>query len=601
MESSIDAIGSKGTVSSSILKDIESNEMIPGVSYAESSESVEATTTERAKKGRFYESFIDSFKRAEIDESSITEDMTEAEKNAVRLSKTPLSKSIKQRHLQMIAIGGSVGTGLFVGSGSSLRTGGAASLPICWGIVGTIIFCVIHALGELAVTYPISGAFSAHATRFIEPSWGAAVGWNYVMLWLVVLPLEIIAASLTIQFWNDKINPVAWVAIFYVIILAINLVGVQGYAESEYIFSIVKVLTVLGFLILGIVLVCGGERNGAGFIGGKYYHDPGPFANGFKGVCTVFVTATYSLGGSELVGLSGAELKNPRKALPTAIKQVFWRIMLFYLGSLTLISLLVSSNDHRLLGTSSVDASASPFVIAIKNGGIKGLPSVMNVVILISVLSVGNSAMFGSSRTLTSLATQGLAPKCFSYVDKRGRPLFCLLLNAITGLLCFIVASNREAEIFSWLLSISGLAVVFVWISICLCHIRFRLAMKAQGRSLDEVVFKSHAGLYGSIYACISLVLILVAQFWVSLFPVHAKPSAETFFQNYLGFVIVVLFYFGRKIYIRKFWELLPLTEIPLDVGRSEIDLEQLKIELRMEREELMKKPFLYRAYKFWC
>lgn len=553
-------------------------------------------------KSSLFQSFKDSFKRleVEVDESEFTPEMTEVERQAVILKNTPLSKSLKNRHLQMIAIGSSVGTGLFVGSGSALRTGGAASMAICWSVVGILLFCVVHALGELQVAFPAAGAFSAHATRFIDPSWGFAVGWNYVMLWLVVLPLEVIAASLTIQYWNSDINPVAWVSIFYVIIICINLFGVRGYGEAEYLFSIVKVVAILGFLILGIVLICGGGPSG-GFVGGKNFRDPGPFTNGFKGVASVFVTATYSVGGAEMIAISGFESKNARKTLPSAIKQVFWRIVLFYVGALTLVSLLVNAKDERLLSTSSVDASASPFVLAIKNGGIKGLPSVMNCVILISVMSVGNSAVYGCSRTLHSLATQGLAPSIFAYVDRMGRPIFGILANAISGLLCYTVASDKQTEVFTWLMSICGLAVIFTWLSVSLCHIRLRLAMRAQGRTLDELPFVAHSGFYGSIFAVILLIVFLGLQFWIALFPVGGKPNAQYFFQSYLGGVVFLAFYLGRKIWVRKINEMVPLNQINLDYGRSHSDIDFLKQELAEEKAEMAAKPFWYRTYKFWC
>lgn len=555
------------------------------------------------KKPGMVKSFVDSFRRLEpsVDvQAMLTPDLTEAERSAIILENTPLQKSLKGRHLQMIAIGGSVGTGLFVGSGSALATGGAASLPIAYFVVGLLIFCVVHALAELQCNYPINGAFSAHGSRFVDPSWGFAIGWNYVFLWLVVLPLEIIAASMTIQFWNDEINPVAWVSIFYVVIVSINMFGVRGYGEAEYIFALIKVIAIVGFLILGVVLVCGGGPEG-GFIGGKYYHEPGPFTNGFKGVCTVWVTAVYSVGGSELIGLAASEAKNPRKTLPSAIKQVFWRIVLFYLGSLTLVSLLVSATDDRLLGSSSVDAKASPFVIAIKNGGIKGLPSVMNCVILVSVMSVGNSAVYGCSRTIASLAAQGLAPSIFNYIDRMGRPIFGILLNMITGLLCFVVASDKQNDVFGWLMAICGLAIAFTWISILICHIRFRLAMKAQGRSLNELSFKSHSGFWGSVAALVVLILFLVAQFWIALFPLGKSPDPTAFFQSYLGAVVVLVLYVGRKIWVRKIWEFLPLNEIPLDAGKAHPDTDLLQQEIAEEKAIMAAKPFWYRTYKFWC
>lgn len=188
--------------------------------------------------------------------------------------------------------------------------------------------------------------------------------------------------------------------------------------------------------------------------------------NGFKGVCSVFVTAAFSFSGTELIGLVAAETENPRTTLPTAVKQVFWRITLFYFVSLTIVGVLVPFNDPSLLnGTSSSDANASPFVIAVRNAGIKAVPSIMNAVILVAVLSVGNSAIYGSSRTLAALADMGQAPKILGYVDRAGRPLVAIIASSSVGLISYIVAAGQQAQVdaFNWMLAISGLACIFTW------------------------------------------------------------------------------------------------------------------------------------------
>lgn len=194
-----------------------------------------------------------------------------------------------------------------------------------------MLFCTVHALGELAVAFPVAGSFAVYASRFIDPAWGFAMAWNYALSWLITLPLEIIAASITLSFWPgaSAVNPAAWVSIFLVVIICINLFGVRGYGEAEFVFSIIKVTAIIGFIILGIIIDTGGvPGNPTGDIGSKYWTDPGAFHNGFKGLCSVFVTAAFSFSGTEMVGLCAAETENPRKTLPSAVKQVFWRILL---------------------------------------------------------------------------------------------------------------------------------------------------------------------------------------------------------------------------------------------------------------------------------
>lgn len=357
----------------------------------------------------------------------------------------------------------------------------------------------------------------------------------------------------------------------------------------------------MNFSLLGIILDCGGGPKG-GYIGGRYWFSPGAFNNGFKGLCSVFVNAAFAFGGTELVGLAAAETANPRKSLPTAVKQVFWRITLFYIVSLTLVGLLVPYTDSRLLsGSSSVDAKASPFVIAIENAGIKGLDSVMNVVILISVLSVGNSSVYGSSRTLAALAEQGQAPRILAYIDRKGRPLVSILIASAIGLLCFLAASNKAGEAFGWMLAISGLSSIFTWGSICFAHIRFRRAWKVQGHSLDELAFRSQPGIWGSWFGVIFNVLVLVAQFWVGVAPIGYQSMTSTelvqnFFSVYLAAPIVLVFYVGYKFYWRT--RVTRAKDMDLVTGRRDLDIQHLIAE---ERAEQASWPVWKKVYKFFC
>ena len=354
--------------------------------------------------------------------------------------------------------------------------------------------------------------------------------------------------------------------------------------------------------VLGVILDCAGGPHGT-YIGGKHWRDPGAFHNGFKGLCSTFVNAAFAFAGTELVGLASAETYKPRKTLPTAVKQVFWRITIFYVISLLLVGLLVPYNDPLLLsGTSSADTNASPFVIPIQNAGIAVLPSVMNVVIMIAVLSVGNASAYGASRTLAALAEQGMAPKFLGYIDRKGRPIWALIFTGAVGLLCFLAASDRQKQVFQWLMALSGLSTIFTWGSICVCHIRFRHAWKVQGHSLDELAFLSQPGLVGSWVGLSINCLILVAQFWVGFAPVNygemtARELITNFFSSYLAVPVVIVFYLYHKIRYRT-----PLyvrtTEIDLMTGRRDHDIPHL---IAQERAEQAAWPAWKKFYRFFC
>ncbi|PQE12732.1 amino acid permease protein [Rutstroemia sp. NJR-2017a BBW] len=499
---------------------------------------------------------------------------------AAATANSPLARRLKGRHLQMIAIGGSIGTGLFVASGKSLATGGPASLIICFTLIGLMLYCTVHALGEMAVLFPVSGSFSAYSTRFLDPAWGFAMGWNYAMQWLVVLPLEIIAASITIDFWDtdQRYKHAIFVTVFLVTIISINMFGVKGYGEAEFFFAIVKVVAIIGYI---------GGLDPEGYAVGKLWSNPGAFNNGFKGLCSVFVTAAFAFAGTELVGLAAAETQNPRKSLPTAVKQVFWRITLFYIVSLILVGLLVPYTDERLLTAGSANAAASPFVISIQNAGIDVLPSVMNAVILVAVLSVGNSAVFGSSRTLAALADQGQAPKILGYVDRKGRPIVAIGVSSALGFLAYAADSGSQGTVLDWMLALSGLSSIFTWGSICLAHIRFRRAWKMQGHSLDELAFRSQPGVFGSWVGFIFNVLILIAQFWTGVWPTDyeqlgAAGQVKSFFLAYLAAPIVIVFYIGYKLLYRT--SIMRCKDMDLKTGMRGLDLPALMAEERAEK-----------------
>lgn len=365
--------------------------------------------------------------------------------------------------------------------------------------------------------FPVSGGFYTFSARFIDPSWGFAMGWNYVFQWAAVLPLELTVCSITIEYWNDTISPAVWITIFLGCIVFINIFGALGYAEEEFWSSILKLGAIIAFMFIAFILVLGGgPSNGRydSYQGAKMWYDgQGAFKNGFKGFCSVFVTAAFSFSGTELVGLAAAEARNPAQALPGAIKQVFWRITLFYILGLFFVGLLVSADDDRLLSESSyADAKASPFVLAAEYSGLKGFNHFMNSIILVSVLSIGVSAVYGGSRTMTAMAQNGYAPKIFSFVDRGGRPMVSVMSIILIGALAYVNLDTNGPVLFDWLLALSGLATLFTWGSICLAHIRFRHAWAYHGHSLDEIPFQAVGGVYGSYLGLGLIALVLVAQ-----------------------------------------------------------------------------------------
>lgn len=288
----------------------------------------------------------------------------------------------------------------------------------------------------------------------------------------------------------------------------------------EYVLSVIKILACAGFIIFGIVVDVGGvPTDHRGYIGARYWHEPGAFRNNFKGFCSVFVTAAFAFLGTELTGLAAAEASDPAKSLPRATKQVFWRIFFFYIVNTFILGLIVPSDDKRLMSAKGADTKFSPFVIAIQEAGVKGLPSVFNAVITLAVISVANSCTFGSTRTIQALALQGMAPRPLAYVDKKGRPITTVVLQLAFALLAFINQAKGVGEkMFQWLLALSGVSAFFVWGSICLAHIRFRRAWARQGHSVEELPFVALGGVWGSYLGLALNIVCFMAQFYISAY-----------------------------------------------------------------------------------
>lgn len=519
----------------------------------------------------------------------------------IKTATTALARKLKGRHMQMISFGAAIGAGLFIATGTSLYKGGPANLVLSFIVLGTVQYFTVQSLCELCVLFPVTGSFSAFATRFIDPSWGFAIGWNYFMLWLFVLPLELIAGALAVSYWSDAIPKTILVTVFLVFIFAINMCGIKAYGEAEFIFSIIKITAIVGFILLGMVINIGGPPEG-GYIGGYYWQNPRPFNNGFKGFCTVLVTTAFAFGGTELVGLAATEADNPYKSLPKAFKQVFWRITIFYVGSTFIMTLLVSSDDPRLVGNSN-HSSISAFIIAIETAGITILPGVMNGIILIAIVSVGNSAVFSSSRTLLSLAEQSHAPQIFAYVDRRGRPLMAILFAISIGCLAFLVDVKLHQTIFNWLLATSSLGLIFTWASICLCHIRFRAAWAYKGHSLDQIPILSHSGVIGSWFAMVAYILVLASQVYVAISPIQTPTldtstsgKVQTFFLQVMAIPILLVLYVGHKIYFHT--QVVPLDKIDIKTGRRSFPSH---IIAELGKDEKRNWPFWKRVYNLLC
>lgn len=565
-----------------------------------------------------FQRVADSFKPAEEVRFDTT-GKTEEEIHNQAVASAPMKRTLQNRHIQLIALGGSLGSGLFLTTSQSLNDAGPAGVLIAFGIIAVfILFPMMCSLGEVAVTYPVQGSFVVHSSRFLDDSWGFAMAFNYVLLWIVTFPLELIASTMVIHYWDSdnngatEVNKAAWIALFWTVFTVLGFFGARAYGEAEFILAITKIIAVIGFCIFGVCAVSGANPDHIHF-GTKYYHDPGPFSqvgNPVKGICSVFVTSVFAFSGTEMAALASAETAKPQYTLPKAVRQVFWRVVLFYIVSLLIAFFLVPSNDCNLLDTcdgqdgsaAGSDGRSSIFVLAIKNAHVKGLPSVMNTVILLASLSVANTSVYACSRTMAAMANDGQLPKFLGYIDRAGRPLVALIITVVVGLIAFAGASSNYSQAFDWLVALSGQSTLFAWGSCGANLIRMRMAMRKQGRSLDQLAYKSPLGIPGAAVCVISNLAVMGLQFWVGLFPMgEDKPDAKSWFETYLATLVVVFCWVVHKAWYRK-WPP-KLNEIDLDSGactKQHYEADEDASDLRVEPTNMWLK-YLKRTFNYWC
>ncbi|EAC8140959.1 amino acid permease [Listeria monocytogenes] len=476
-----------------------------------------------------------------------------------------IRRDLKTRHLSMIAIGGSIGTGLFLASGNAIHTAGPGGALVAYIAIGIMVYFLMTSLGEMATYMPVSGSFSTYASRFVDPAFGFALGWNYWFNWAITLAVDISTAAIIVQFWLPNTPAWLWSAIFLILIFGLNALSVKAYGESEYWFSIIKVATVIIFLIVGvltIVGILGGEVIGfSNFTAGD-----APFKGGFFAILGTFLIAGFSFQGTEMVGIAAGESATPETSVPKAIKQVFWRILLFYIFAIFIIGMIIPYTNPNLLSAEATDVAISPFTLVFEKASLAFAASVMNAVILTSVLSAGNSGLYASTRMLWAMARDKKAPKFLGKVNRRGIPMAALIVTTIVGAMTFITTLTENGTvIYTWLLSASGLTGFIAWVGIAISHYRFRKAFIKQGHDLSELKYKAKFFPFGPILALILCILVIVGQDYAAfLKPEFTNPAWwQKIGISYIGLPIFLVFWLSFKFTNKT--KVIPLEDCKFD------------------------------------
>jgi yeast amino acid transporter len=491
-----------------------------------------------------------------------------------------LDRKLKSRHIQFLALSGAIGTGLFVGSGQVLSLAGPLSAFLAYAITGFNLFCVINSLGEMSTWLPVPGAVPVFAARFVDPALGFCLGWNYWYQLAIGVPIEVTAAAIVIDYWPNDVDIAAWITILLFPMIAINCLPVNFYGEAEFVFGAIKLTTIIGLIILMLIITLGGAPD-TGRIGFRYWVNPGPMnaylvsgsLGRFLAFWKVFIQATFSYGGSEMCVVAAGETENPRRNIPKAVRRVFWRILIFYVLAIFLVGMCVSSEDPRLLNAideGKPGVAASPFVIAIVNGGIPVLPSIINAVVLTSAWSAGNAFFYSSTRILYASALDGKAPKIFKF-EKFGVPYACVLLTAAVGLLSYLNVANASADVFYWFANISAVSTLIVWCSICVTYLCFYYGLRANGMTRDDLPWKAPLQPYLAYFAICFCSIVALFNGYDCFFP--GNFSAKTFLPPYIDIPIFFGLFLGYKFI--KGTKFVKLREMDLFSGKAEIDRQE--------------------------
>jgi amino acid transporter, AAT family len=437
-----------------------------------------------------------------------------------------LKRGLSNRHMQLIALGGSIGVGLFYGSSSTIQTAGPSVL-IGYLIGGIIIFTIMRALGEMAVEQPVSGSFSTYANQYLGKFAGFLSGWTYWFMWIVVGMAELTVLGLYVNYWFPDIPQWVTALVVLVVLTLVNLANVKAYGEFEFWFAMIKIVAIVGMIIVGLGIILFGIGNGGEPMGFDNLWVHGGFMpNGFEGILLALVLVMFSFGGVELVGISAGEAKNPQKTIPKAINNIVWRILIFYIGALSVMMIIYPWNE--------VGSEGSPFVQIFDYVGIPAAGHIINFVVITAAMSAFNSGLYGSGRMLHNLALQNDGPKLFKKISKNGTPVRGILFSSAALLIGVALNYIVPDQVFTYISAVATVAVITSWMIILLAQLQFR-----KSKSKEEVAalkFKIPLFPLSTYIAIAFLLMVIVLMAFIPGMRVALYVAPIWFFILFVGY-----------------------------------------------------------------
>ncbi len=449
--------------------------------------------------------------------------------------KAGLKRDMKSRHLMMISIGGTIGTGLFVGSGQTISQAGPLGAVLAYLVGGFIMYLVLLCLGELTAAMPVSGSFQTYASRFISPGAGFTTGWLYWINWAICIAADFTAAGIIMNNWFPQIAIWIWCAVFAAVLALLNIISVKAYGEAEFWFASIKVTAILAFIVAGCGLIFGFSSHEVPVAFSNFHTEGGLFPNGMGAVFLTMIAVVYSFQGAELVGIAAGECENPGKNVPRVIKGIAFRIIFFYVFAIIVLAAIIPFNEASVL--------ESPFAHVF---GMLGLPlakDIMFFVVMTSALSSGNSALYACSRLLWSMSQEGLAPKALGKLNSRGVPVYGVLITVILAGMSLLTSEYAADTVYLWLMSSTGLTGCLIWVIIAWCQLNFRKEFLRLGGKLEQLTFRTPLFPLVPILALLLNVLVIISLY----FDESQRIVLYTGFPVLAGIYIYYLIFLDKK------------------------------------------------------
>lgn len=488
-----------------------------------------------------------------------------------------LHRGMKPRQLNMMAIAGAIGTGLIIGSATALRNGGPGSLLIAYTLMGFTVYVVMVALGEMGAWLPHKKSFSGYASRFVDPAFGFATGWNYFLKYGIVTPNNLTATGIILQVWRPDINISIWIVVFGILIIGLNVIHVKFFGEAEFWMSLVKALVIVMMIFICLIFSLGGGPNKVR-TGFYFWQNPGAFAelSGYSGDLGRFlgfwasvVQATFAYLGTELVGVAFGETPNPRKNVPRAVNQTLLRIVCFYMGGVIVLGMAVPYTSPLLKAAAAnglkAGGASSPFVIATMGQGLDALPHAVNALLLVFTISAANSDIYLASRSVWALAKDGQAPAIFHKTNARGVPIPAVILSSLFILLGFMNASKDAGTVFGYFVSLVTVFGALNWVAVLVSYLAMTKGMKAQGIPRSVMPYRNILLPWAAYPALAITILVIIFNGYGAFMP---EFKVDKFITSYIGIPIYLINIFGWKFYAKT--KRVRPEEMDLTTGRRD-------------------------------